>query len=94
VPDSSYTFTVTVIPCGNEDACSNSEAEKPYELTLVRKAGEQHNLKEVCLRNESVWKRVYQPQLSNTNTDICPNFAVYRTPFDVNVAMAGMISDS
>jgi hypothetical protein len=61
VPEQSYTFTVTVIPCGNEDSGANSELEKPYELTLVRKAGEQHNLKEVCLRNESVWKRVFQP---------------------------------
>jgi len=79
---------VTVIPCGNEDSTANSMGEMPYELTLKRNFGDQHNLKEICMKYEVVWKRVYS-QLQSSD-DSCPNFAVYRTPFDVNVAMAGM----
>ena len=60
----------------------------PYELTLKRNFGDQHNLKEICMKYEVVWKRVYSSLQSSD--DSCPNFAVYRTPFDVNVAMAGM----
>ena len=46
----------------------------------------------MCLRNEAVWKRVYKHLVkpNATASDIFPNFAVYRTPFDVNVAIAGM----
>ena len=56
---------------------------------MLRKAGEQHNLKDLVSKNESVCNRVYASSCAS-GSDPCPNFAIYRTPFDVNAAISGM----
>ena len=72
-------LTITVIPCGREDFSLNSPSDKPYDLTLKRKANDQNNLKEIFLEDNSTWEAIYKPHLQSESQ---PNFSVYRTPFD------------
>ena len=55
----SYTFVVTVIPCGNEDSKQNAKNEMPYELTLT---GNTNDLRTVIYNQlvEDVWNGIFK----------------------------------
>jgi hypothetical protein len=57
--DQTYSFTAVVMPCGKEEKNQNSPTEMPYEITLIREQGEQHNLKKIVAEDPYLWHSVY-----------------------------------
>ena len=61
------TFTVTVIPCGQEDASKNFQDEQPHELKLT---GGTNDLRIVIYNQlvEDVWHQIFKQHLGPTET--------------------------